>query len=260
MTSAENPTYVYFVGTAGSGKSTLVGAFHEWCQMNRLTTTLLNLDPGVEGLPYTPDVDIRDWIKISEVMKDHDLGPNGAQIAAADMLALHYPDVRDVLESYEQDYVLVDTPGQIELFAFRSSSQTLVEGLSPERAIIVFLFDPNIARTPSGFISSLLLSSTVSSRFMMPSLGVFSKCDLVEEDFLQNLERWSQDPFSLYSDAVADSKSMSSILNVELLKALDSLGLSKSVFPVSSLSMIGMEDIYNAIQAIYQGGEDITGD
>ncbi|MCK4718588.1 MAG: ATP/GTP-binding protein, partial [Thermoplasmata archaeon] len=103
---AQSPVYVYFVGTAGSGKSTLVGAFKEWCQRTGIATTVFNLDPGVDSLPYTPDVDIREWINVAQVMEDHNLGPNGAQVAAADMLALHAKDVKEVLDGYREDYVL----------------------------------------------------------------------------------------------------------------------------------------------------------
>jgi len=87
---------LYFVGTAGSGKTTMVGAFATWLNSQGLDCIKVNLDPGVDQLPYEPDVDIRDWISVPEIMKEQGLGPNGAQIAAADMLALNAGEVAEV--------------------------------------------------------------------------------------------------------------------------------------------------------------------
>ena len=60
--------FVYFIGTAGSGKSTLTHNFKQWMTLRGLDAIAVNLDPGAENLPYEPDVDIRDWISLKEVM------------------------------------------------------------------------------------------------------------------------------------------------------------------------------------------------
>ena len=79
--------FIYLIGTAGSGKSTLTHNFQEWMSLRGFNAITVNLDPGAENLPYTPDVDICDWISLKEIMDSYGLGPNGAQIACADMLA-----------------------------------------------------------------------------------------------------------------------------------------------------------------------------
>ncbi|MCD6461578.1 MAG: ATP/GTP-binding protein [Thermoplasmata archaeon] len=256
----EEPVYLYFVGTAGSGKSTLVGAFGEWCRTNGIDSMSVNLDPGVEGLPYTPDVDIREWVSLSSVMEEYGLGPNGAQIAAADMLALHIREVKEAVEGYKVDYVLVDTPGQIEMFAFRKSSTLVVDALSPKRGMLIYLFDPAISARPEGFISSLLLYATVQSRFLIPSYAVISKSDLLEAEALEEMRRWGEDP--LYLDRALSSSlgSMEGVVTAELLKALESLGICGRPSPVSSEEMYGMEDIYNTVQQMFKGGEDLKSD
>lgn len=88
--------FIYFIGTAGSGKSTLAHNFNQWMKLRGLDTIIVNLDPGAENLPYEPDVDIRDWISLEDVMKTYELGPNGAQIACADMIALDITDIKKV--------------------------------------------------------------------------------------------------------------------------------------------------------------------
>ena len=93
--------YLYFIGTAGSGKSTLTSIFKQWMTNQGLDSITVNLDPGAKNLPYSPDVDIRDWISLKEVMKEYNLGPNGAQIACADMIALNTSDVKESIEKFK---------------------------------------------------------------------------------------------------------------------------------------------------------------
>ena len=38
------------------------------------------------------------------------LGPNGAQIAAADLMAVNIDKISSILDTYDVDYVLIDTP------------------------------------------------------------------------------------------------------------------------------------------------------
>ena len=96
---------VYFIGTAGSGKTILTYAFQQWMHTKGFDAITVNLDPGVEYLSYTPDIDIRDWLVLADVMKEQNLGPNGAQIACADMLALKILEVKDIIDKFKTDYV-----------------------------------------------------------------------------------------------------------------------------------------------------------
>ena len=115
--------HVYFVGTAGAGKSTLVAAYDRWCKQHGISTLLVNLDPGAEALPYEPEVDIREKLNLQDIMEEHGLGPNGAQVAAADLIALDLTDLQEEINSYRADQVLIDTPGQVELFVFRQAGK-----------------------------------------------------------------------------------------------------------------------------------------
>ena len=78
----------YIIGPAGSGKTTLVATTynHLSANYNSLRVITVNLDPGVRNLPYTPDVDIRDYIVLEEVMDKYGLGPNGGLVAATDLI------------------------------------------------------------------------------------------------------------------------------------------------------------------------------
>ena len=77
----------FIIGTAGSGKSLFTAAFAEWLKMSKQDVAVVNLDPGALKLPYQPDVDVRNYVNVGDIMDKYGLGPNGAMIMAADLIA-----------------------------------------------------------------------------------------------------------------------------------------------------------------------------
>jgi GTPase SAR1 family protein len=252
------PKNLYFAGTAGCGKSTLTGTFQQWMRNEGYDAIAVNLDPGVDTLPYEPDVDIRDWIRLSEVMAEYGLGPNGAQILAADMLALNAKEVVDVIDGFNTDYVLIDTPGQLELFAFRQSGRVILDALDRESSVLAFLFDPVIAKNPNGFVTSFLLSATVQFRLTIPMVTMLAKSDLLSESERQLIERWSMDKYSLWSDLCDEfANDPQTQISLEFLQALETVGVVGGVGFTSSETSEGVADIYAIVQQLIEGGEDI---
>jgi len=251
---------LYFVGTAGSGKSTMVHAFQTWMNSQGLDVVTINLDPGAEALQYEPDVDARDWVRTSEVMAAQALGPNGAQIAAADLLALNAKEIADVLEKFETNYFLIDTPGQIELFTFRESGPAFVDAFGRDDSALVYLNDPLLVRRASGFVSSVLLSATVQFRHALPFVNVLSKADLLPEPELEQIVKWSLDPYALYESLFQDGTTSKTLLDVEFLRGMESIGIYRRVVPVSSELLFGFEEVYTHVQGVFEGGEDLSKD
>jgi GPN-loop GTPase len=253
----EEPGTVYFTGTAGAGKTTLVRAFGEWMRTAGYDATVVNLDPGNESTDWEPDVDIREWVRLSDMQDEYGLGPNGAQVAAADMIALKIFEVKQAIQELKSDYVLVDTPGQIELFAFREASRAVVDALSGDRSLITFLFDPALARTPSGFVSLLMLSATVEFRFRLPMSNVLAKADVLPPERLAEVAAWSDDPNQLYEAVTRDAPTPDTQLSTELFRAIESMGPLTGLLPVSAKDGSGLEAFYHACQAAFAGGEDL---
>jgi len=231
------PRNLYFLGTAGSGKSTMVYALQVWMNSQGLDCVTVNLDPGAGALQYSPDLDVRDYVRLEEIMEQQDLGPNGAQVAAADMVAMNAKELSEVLETFQTNYVLMDTPGQIAL---------------------VYLNDPALVKTASGFVSSVLLSATVQFRHGLPFINVLSKADLLGEPELERIVKWSLDPFALYESLFEDGATPKTLLDVEFLKSMDSIGVYRRVHPVSSEIVFGFEEVYNQVQQAFEGGEDLS--
>ncbi len=251
---------LYFIGSAGSGKSSLTGAFAGWMQHHGYDAVTVNLDPGIENAPYVPDVDIRDWIKLRDVMKEYGVGPNGAQIIAADMLALNINEMKEIIQSFETEYVIFDTPGQMELFVLRQSGKFLIDALGAPQSIIGFLYDPVISRNPSGFITLMLQAASVQVRFNVPFLSILTKSDLLTDDERGKILDWSRNLMELDDAIHGEIPTLHSQLSIEFLSALKSFGAGQSMFPVSSTYGSGMEDIYNAAQQVFHGGEDLSKD
>ncbi len=248
---------LFVVGPAGSGKSTFTAAFREWMIKNEYDTVVVNLDPGAEILPYTPDVDIRDIVDLNSIMNEYGLGPNGAQIVAADMIANFVEELKREVDNYEADYIIYDTAGQIELFAFRAASKFIVDYLGGDRSMLAFLFDPSLAKTPSGFVSLLILSSSVYFRFYIPFINILSKVDIVEDKDLYNIAEWSKNWNSLYDALITENPSMRKELSIELFKALENIDAFRTLIPTSARMLYGYEDVYTALQLTFAGGEDI---
>ena len=248
--------FVYFIGTAGSGKTHLTKAFQTWCELQSLNALTVNLDPGVIQLPYTPDVDVREWIDMEKIMTTYNLGPNGAQIACGDLLAVDAPKIKDRIMEYRGDYVLLDTPGQLELFVFRRAGKILVDYLNPKESLIAFLMDPALVTTPSSFVSQLMLSATTHFRFPIPLANVLSKKDLLEKESLHQIQDWGGNPQGLYDEVTRENPSMSRQLSEGMITLLTDLAAYTSLTPLSSKNLEGLDDFYTIIQNVFSGGED----
>jgi hypothetical protein len=253
------PIYIYFEGTAGSGKSSLTRTFKLWMDRHGYNAVTINLDPGAERLPYSPDIDVREWVSLWEVMDDYSLGPNGAQIMSADLLATKAQEVKRVAETFKADYFLVDTPGQIELFVFRESGKYVMDCLSPGRSLVAFLIDSFLARQPNGLVSQLLLGVTSLLRLGVPLCTLISKSDLLEREDKQKIQEWCKNSDRLYG-ALISEPSIFNQLSVSLLQVISELGTELRPWFTSSKTLEGLEDLYTHAQEVYMGGEDLSKD
>jgi GTPase SAR1 family protein len=246
----------YFIGTAGSGKSTLTGLFKDYVTSRdpEISAITINLDPGVKIMPYNPDIDIRDFIVLEEVMNEYGLGPNGAMILASDLMVNYLDDLRDEIDEYNPDWVFVDTAGQLELFAFRETGPLIASTLgfgSIQRAVS-FLFDSNLVLRPNGFISTLLLAASVQFRFRnIPQINVLSKVDLLSEDQIEMIVNWSQD-FKALEDSTNERESgLIRELSMLISDVFIQLGSTSELIPSSIKEERGLDLLFGYFQRIF---------
>ena len=249
---------VFIIGTAGSGKSLLTGAFANWLQLQKQNVISVNLDPGVVTLPYTPDIDIRDYVKIEKLMDEYKLGPNGALIMAADLIAEETERLSDEIASFKPDIALIDTPGQMELFAFRQSGPYLANELTKEAKALIYLFDSVFSSNPQNYVSNLFLSAAVYNRFLVPQIYVLSKSYLLSSEETQRIVDWSGNPYALETAIEEKLDGSKRLLSRDTVRAINRIGLKFLLLPVSAKTNDGFTNLNASLERILSSGEKFT--
>jgi hypothetical protein len=214
------------------------------------------LDPGSYKLPYEPDVDVRDYIEVNTLMDKYDLGPNGSLVMASDLIATRLDDIQTEVNELNPDYVIIDTPGQIELFAFRASGPYFVTNFQADNKASLFVFDGMLVSSPSNFISISLLSSAVKLRLKIAQLNALTKRDLLLER-LQEILDWSTSNTSLEKSLDNEKDIEYSILLKEITRFYNQAGFSEDLFAISNLTMSGMVNLVAALARILNQGEEV---
>jgi len=234
----------------------LTSKIYEYYTRNGAFAAILNLDPGVETLPYTCDIDVRDHVDVVSIMKQYDLGPNGAMIMANDLIASKIDDIQNQINDVNPDYLLIDTPGQIELFAYRISGPFLVQNLNLEEKTSIFLFDGALITTPVNFVSIALLATSVKLRFKLPTINVLTKIDLIGGK-LKEILNWSTNLFALESAISKEVDGETYTLTTTILRSLNLGGFAQGLIPISNVTDEGMVNLQSALSRTINLGEEV---
>ena len=247
---------LFLVGMAGSGKSSLTASYSEWLKESDQDVLVANFDPGATAIPYNPDIDARKYVDVENLMLDYKLGPNGAIIMASDLLADHLEEIREEVEDANPDILLVDTPGQIELFAFREGGRFMANELTGENRAVIYLMDAPFVRFPLNFVSSIYLAAAISSRIMQPQIYALSKTDLVTDQDVDTVIGWATQRES-FEDSLRNVEEQNlSMISLNLATAVFESGVLSEPIPVSSKDNSGMVDLNAAVTRVLTGGEE----
>ena len=247
---------IFVTGTAGSGKSLLTSKIYEYYTTNGAFAAILNLDPGVENLPYACDIDARDHVDVVSIMKQYDLGPNGAMIMANDLIASKIDVFQDEIFKINPDYLLVDTPGQIELFAYRTSGPFLVKSFDGSEKVNIFLYDGALITTPVNFVSVALLATSIKLRLNLPNVNVLTKTDLIGNK-LKEILSWSTN-LKVLEDAISkEADGETYTLTTNILRGLNLGGFAQGLIPISNVTGEGMVNLESALSRIINLGEEV---
>jgi GTPase SAR1 family protein len=247
---------IYITGTAGSGKSLLTSNLLQWYIDHDNFPITLNLDPAVSELPYLPDVDIRDHIDINNIMDTYGLGPNGAIIMAHDLISTKIQDIQLEVDELNPDYILIDTPGQIELFAYRSSGNYFISNFQADNKVTIFIMDGVLVSSPINFVSLSLLSTSINLRLKTSQINVLSKRDLIVDN-LENILDWSHSDTPLLEALDKENNQEFSLLSKDVVKIISQNGLNQDLVAVSNLTMNGLIELYSVLSRILNQGEEI---
>ncbi len=249
---------IFMVGTAGSGKSSLTATFTRWLEMQREDVMAVNLDPGAPSLSYSANVDVRDYVKVEDIMEEYNLGPNGGLVAATDLIKDYVEELTNDIEDFTPDICIVDTPGQMELFAFRDIGAEVASKLTDADKGVVYLFDAGFCRDPLNYVMNMFLASAINTRFQLPQFQVISKIDLLKEKELEAMMSWSEDPETLEAAIDARLSGMNKEISQDMLEVIERIGVEFSPIAVSSKTQDGFHVLYSELQRVFTGGEKFT--
>ena len=247
---------IFVTGTAGAGKSLLTSKIKEYYAKNSSFVVTLNLDPGVGKLPYSPDVDVRDYVDLNSLMEQYELGSNGSLIMANDLIATKIDDIQNEIDVINPDYLIVDTPGQVELFAYRTSGPFFVKNLNAEEKVNLFLYDGTMITSPANFVSLSLLSTSIRLRLGLPTVNVLTKTDLIPDN-LEKILEWSSNEYGLEDEVSKEVDGETLSLISDMLQSLNKNEFLDDLIPVSNATGEGMVNLESALSRIINLGEEV---
>lgn len=243
------PVVIIVIGMAGSGKTTLMHRLvHHVQNWRGKRGYVLNLDPAVASVPFPCNIDIRDTVNYKNVMQEYHLGPNGGILTSLNLFATKFDEVVGLVEKKagSLDYVLVDTPGQIEIFTWSASGAIITEAFaSTFPTVVVYVVDTPRATNPSTFMSNMLYACGILYKTRLPLLVTFNKVDVAQHQFAVE---WMED-FEAFQAAIDSDTSYTSSLSRSLCLVLDEFYRNLRNVGVSAVTGEGVQDFFNAIDA-----------
>ena len=235
---------------------------------------IINLDPAVRNVPFDCNIDIRDSVNYKEVMKQYNLGPNGGILTSLNLFATKVDQVITLLEKRTTPnpeapnakpikHILIDTPGQIEVFVWSASGSILLDSLaSTFPTVIAYIIDTPRTSSTSTFMSNMLYACSILYKTKLPMILVFNKTDVKDAEFAKE---WMTD-FEAFQAALRREEEEGSFGGVEggngglgggsgyMGSLLNSMSLMLeefyrhlSVVGVSSMTGKGVDEFFEAV-------------
>ncbi|MEM2727217.1 MAG: ATP/GTP-binding protein [Archaeoglobaceae archaeon] len=231
---------VVVLGPAGSGKSTFVREFSNFLKNLGYYVKCVNLDPASDPI-YQADIDIRNHVKTEKVMIEYGLGVNGAMLKSVELMAKFVDKLR-----LDADFVLYDTPGQMEVFIYSESGIELVDRLKGAQTCGVFLIDACMVKTPENLVSAILQNAVVMLRLGLPTITAITKSDL-----------WDIDVKKLLSEVRLREGVLSEIME-KLTPVADYTSLRYRTLKISSVNKSGFQGLLSALRELFCACGDLS--
>lgn len=174
------------IGPPGSGKTTYCRGMGDFLRACGRSVAVVNLDPGNDVLPFAPDLDVCELIRVGDVMERLGLGPNGALVYCMDYIHRNIDWLLTRLDALtgpaDRRYVLFDMPGQVELYTHGTAVHDIAHVLVRRdwRLAAVHLVDAHYCTDAGKFVAVALTTLATMVRLELPQVNVLSKIDLIE--------------------------------------------------------------------------------
>ncbi|KAI8908475.1 hypothetical protein EDD86DRAFT_227162 [Gorgonomyces haynaldii] len=240
------PTCLMMIGMAGTGKSTLLQRINAYLAQQKTPRYVINLDPAVKKLNFGAHVDIRDTVNYKQVMKQYNLGPNGGILTSLNLFTTKFDQVLALIDkrSTQVEYILLDTPGQIEIFTWSASGQIITDSIaSTYPSVVLYVIDTPRSGNPVTFMSNMLYACSILYKTKLPFVLVFNKIDVAGHETCME---WMQDFTSFQAAMERDTSYMGTLVNSMCL-VLEEFYNQLRVVGVSAVTGEGMPELFEAI-------------
>ncbi|KAI8804804.1 hypothetical protein BJ742DRAFT_822512 [Cladochytrium replicatum] len=242
----KQPTVLICIGMAGSGKTTFMQRLNAHMHSTQKRPYVINLDPAVGNLPFGANVDIRDTVNYKEVMKQYNLGPNGGILTSLNLFTTKFDQVLELVSKRAPsvDYVLLDTPGQIEIFTWSASGAIITSSLAVAYpTCVVYVVDTPRSTAPATFMSNMLYACSILYKTRLPFIVVFNKTDVVDHSFAVE---WMTDFEAFQAALTEDTTYMGTLVNSMCL-VLEEFYRTLRVVGVSAITGAGLDEFFKAV-------------
>ncbi|XP_052227357.1 GPN-loop GTPase 3-like isoform X2 [Dreissena polymorpha] len=251
------------MGPAGSGKSTYCSNMVKHGESIRRIVHVVNLDPAAEHFDYPVLVDVRELIQVDDAMEDESLrfGPNGGLVFCMEYLSQNFDWLHEQLDDIEDDYILFDCPGQIELYTHIPVMKQLVEALQKWNFNVcsVYLIDSQFLIEASKFVSGVLTALSTMVNLETAHVNVMTKLDLLSKKDKKQLDRYLEPTMQgLLYDEFEDDKFSKKFkkLNAAIAAMIDDYSLVRFL-PLDQSDEDSINYVLLQIDTCLQFGEDM---
>lgn len=219
---------------------------------------IINLDPAADDFAYPVSADIRELISLADVMEEMSLGPNGALLYCMEYFEDSLEDwLSDALEGFgDDDCVIFDCPGQIELYSHHSAFRSFVDQMQTWgwRLVAVYMLDSQFVTDGAKFIAGCMQCQAAMMNLELPHVNIMSKVDLMEST--ATLEQYlTPDHDALAGELNVRMRPRFRKLNEQIAKLLDDYSMV-SFHPLDISDEDSLAYVLYTVDSAVQYGED----
>lgn len=192
-------------------------------------------------------------------MDELDLGPNGGLMYCFEFLMQNLDWFDEEIGNYEDEYLIFDCPGQIELYTHMPVVPTLVKHMQNQlnfSVCCVYLLEASFILDRAKYFSGVLSAMSAMILLETPHINVLSKVDLLTDVPKRELKRYlDPDPLLMAEEADDEMNPKYFNLSKAIAQLCEDFGMVE-LLPLHAKNPESVETIISYIDDITQWSEN----